>query len=88
MYSYLKYTVLRDKKDVDILSAINDSFYDETYTLNYKENGFNIAAAFTEYDSETEDILPIEYGEIVFMHYFWGPQEDGSYATGRRKIKS
>ena len=22
------------------------------------------------------------------MHYFWGPQEDGSYATGRRKIKS
>ena len=34
MYSYLKYTVLRDKKDVDILSAINDSFYDETYTLN------------------------------------------------------
>lgn len=34
MFSYLKYTVLRDKKDVDILSAINESFYDETYTLS------------------------------------------------------
>ena len=71
MYTYLKADVLYNKKDVDILSTINDNFFTPDYELNY-QNGFNIAAAFTGFDSETEDILDPTYGEIVFLHYYWG----------------
>lgn len=56
--------------------------------MNYQNNWFNIAAAFTGFDSETEDILDPTYGELVFMHYYWGIQEDGNYASGRKRIES
>ena len=85
IYAYLKADVLVNKKDIDILSTINEKYFDPDYELNFS-NGFNIAAAFTAFDSETEDILDPTYGELVFMHYFWGVQEDGKYAAGRTRI--
>ena len=75
-FAYLKADVLINKKDVDILSTVNDNFFTPDDVLNYS-NGFNIAASFTAFDSETEDILDPTYGEIVFMHYYWGTQEGG-----------
>ena len=87
LFAYLKADVLINKKDVDILSTLNDNFFTPDDVIDYK-SGFNIAAAFTAYDSETEDILDPTYGEIVFMHYYWGVQEDGQYKAGRRRIDS
>ena len=69
------------------MSTINDNFFTPDDVVTY-ENGFNIAAALTKYDSETEDILDPTYGEIVFKRYFWGTQEDGEYKSGREKISS
>ena len=70
------------------MSTINDNFYTPDDEMNYKENGFNIAAAFTGFDSETEDILDPMYGELAFMHYYWGIQADGNYTSGKKMIKS
>ena len=47
-----------------------------------------MAAAFTAYDSETENILDPSYGELVFNHYFWGTNADGVYESGRKRIQS
>ena len=38
---------------------------------------------FTAYDSNKEWILDPRYGELVINDYFWGEQEDGTYASGR-----
>ena len=88
MFTYLKIDVLVNKKDVDIMSTINDNFYTPEDVLSYKSIGFNIAAGFTAFDSETEDILDPTYGEIVFNHYYWGEQEDGTYKAGRKRIET
>jgi len=64
-YSFLKFDVFYAKKDVDILSTLNDNYFSADYVISNK-NGFNIAAAFTGFDSETEDILDPTYGELVF----------------------
>ena len=87
MFAVLKFEVLINKKDVDIMSTINDNFFtpDDQVT---SANGINISAALTKYDDETEDILDPTYGEIVFMRYFWGTQEDGEYKSGREKLSS
>ena len=91
MFAYLKADVLWNKKDVDILSTVNDNFFTPDtpgYIINYKDNDFNVAAAFTAFDSETEEILDPTYGELVFKRYFWGVQEDGTYVAGRERITS
>lgn len=87
-FAYLKADVLINKKDVDVLSTVNDRFFTPDDQITYSDNGFNIAAAFTAYDSDTEYILDATYGELVFKHYFWGLQPDGVYRAGRERIKS
>ena len=75
------------RKDVDILSAVNDLLFTDDDIFSYK-NGLNIAVAFTAYDSEESWILDETYGELVFSSYSWGPQEDGTYLTERKRLKS
>ena len=77
IFTYLKADVLIQKKDVDVLSTVNDRHFTPEDKINYKKDSFYIAAAFTAFDSETEYILDPSYGELVFMHYYWGIQEDG-----------
>ena len=73
------------KKDVDILSTVNDDTYTSDDVFDYK-NGFNIAVAFTAFDSETEWILDPTYGSLVFNHLSWGQDETtGSPFTRREK---
>lgn len=71
LFTYLKADVLINKKDVDVLSTINDNFYTSDDIFD-SSHGFNVAAAFTAFDSNTEVILDPTYGELVFMHYYWG----------------
>ena len=52
------------------MSSTQSGYYDDSYVFSY-EQGFNIAIAFTAYDSETEPILDRSYGEIVFREYEW-----------------
>ena len=79
------------QKNVDILFTVNDNYFKPDtpgYLINYKDNDFNIAAAFTAFDSETEEILDPTYVELVFERYYWGVQEDGKYKASRERINS
>ena len=87
IFALQKADILINKKDVDILSTVNDKYFDADHVFNH-ENGFAFAAAFTGYDGNSEPILEPEYGEIVFNHYIWGPQPDGSYTSERKRIQS
>ena len=85
IYAFVKADVLVNSKDVNVLSTINDMYYtpDDEFTF---DNGFNIAAGFTAYDSNPEPILDPTIGEVVFNHFRWGPEPDGSYITERKRI--
>ena len=87
LYMYQKTDVLISKKDVDVLSTINDSHFNPDYIFGYEE-GFNMAVAFTAYDNDPEPIEDPTIGELVFNHYTWGPQPDGSYFSERARIKN
>lgn len=78
--------VLIAKKDVDMLSAVLDYYFDENYIFDYQQ-GFNIAIAFTAFDGETDWILDDSYGEIVFNAYSWGYNEEGAPFTSREKLE-
>ena len=60
-FTFLKADVLINKKDVDVLSTINEDIFTSDTIYNY-DNGFNVAAAITAFDSETEYILDATYG--------------------------
>lgn len=81
-YAYLKFDVLRNKKDVNVLSTIKDSYFTDDDHFSY-EQGLNIAVAFTAYDSERDPILIPQIGEIVINQYKWGFNEDGSVFSAR-----
>ena len=78
LYSLQKIDVLLKKKDVDVLSTINDYYYSDDFIFSH-ENGLAIAVAFTAYDTERSWSLDPAYGEIVFNNYTWGPNPDGSF---------
>lgn len=66
VFLYGKITVLALKKDVDVMSVTVENALDFEYKFD-AEQGFFIAAALTEYDSNTEIIEePEVYGKLVF----------------------
>ena len=87
LYAYMKTDVLLNKKDVNILSTINDQYFTPNDTFTFEDNGFNLAVAFTAYDSNPEPIIDPRYGTLEFNKYGWGPSADG-FGNGRTPIKS
>ena len=77
-YTYQKIDVLKEKKDVDIMSSIQYSYFNETEVFDF-DQGLNLAIAFTAFDSEDEPILDKSIGEIVYLAYSWGMDEQGDY---------
>ena len=71
MYLCTKVVTLANKQEVDIMSALIEGAldYSEKFTA---EDGFFVAVALTEYDSNTEVIEDPRYGELVIEHYGWG----------------
>ena len=51
-YTQLKFDVLINKKDVDVFFSVYENVFTDVDEFGY-EHGFNVAAAFTAYDSET-----------------------------------
>ena len=56
---------------MDIQQATIESHYDEDSIFS-QQQGFNIAVAFTDWDSETEPILDPSFGELYFTVVEWG----------------
>ena len=53
LYAYQKLDVLIEKKDVDFLSATKQLVFDQNDKFTY-EIGFNIAVAFTSFNTNEE----------------------------------
>ena len=87
MYATQKLDVLISKKDVDILSTVKESYFDDKDIFSHR-NGLNVAVAFTAYDNEREWILDPSFGSLIFNAYSWGPRDDGTYVTERKQLKS
>ena len=90
-YAYQKIDILFNRKDVDVLSTIDDFHFDDSFSFKY-DNGFNIAIGFTAYDNEQEFILDPSYGVLEFRSYEWGARvnEQGEeyYYTERKLLES
>ena len=65
IYGQFKYTVLLQKKDVDIISMVLEYHYDDLDSFGF-EDGLNVAVAFTAFDNGKSWILDDSYGELVF----------------------
>ena len=71
IFTIEKFFTWVNKLDVDIMSSLAEQAID--FNLKFgKDNGFFIAAALTEYDSNPEIIEDAKYGELVIDHYGWG----------------
>ena len=81
-YAYTKTDAWLMKKNVDIMAARNEEFFDEEYVFGY-EQGLNFAIAFTAYDGATEPILDPKYGKVVFNHFSWGDDANGDFFSLR-----
>ena len=86
-YSVLKIDTLVHVKDVDILSAVNDRFYDPDYIFR-AEDGLNFAVGLTAWDSTKESILDPSIGRIRFIAYEWGSDELGNPYSSYDEIPS
>ena len=76
--------ILINKKDVDVLTATKDLYYGSDFRFEYKD-GFNVAVAFTAYDTDPEWILDESIGEIYFNHFQWG-LVNGEFKTERKRL--
>ena len=69
------------KHEVDIMSALLENAITSDYRFT-KDQGLFIAAALTQFDSETESIEDWRYGELIFETYGWGYDSSISAAAG------
>ena len=65
------------------MTTIKDSYFDFNSKFN-TTHGFFLAAALTQYDSNTTLTEDKRYGELVIEHYGWGYSDD--ILSSRRKI--
>ena len=79
MFVYTKCIVWLKGKDVDVASSFIENAIDSDQHFTW-EDGFFVAAALTEYSSNTEIIEEAKYGELFFEHYGWG--NEGSAPNG------
>ena len=84
-YSLQKLDVLINKLDAELITMTKSNALKDTDVFD-SSMGFNIAAAFTAYDSKIIDDPTI--GELVFNHYKWGVKADGSNFSGRYRLKA
>ena len=65
MYGYQKMDVLVSRKDVDVLSTVNDLHFTENDVFAAK-NGFRVAVAFSAYNNEQVWELDPTYATLEF----------------------
>ena len=71
IFCYSKVLAWYEYKDVDIMSSTMENYFDFDYRFN-STSGLFVAAAITEFDSNTEIIEKPEMGELIIEHYGWG----------------
>ena len=86
VYTVQKTNVLVSRKNVDILSTLEDLHYSDEDIFSY-QNGFNVAVGLTAFNSETEWVLDPTVGKLDFYAYGWR-EKDGNFVTEERQLPS
>ena len=87
-FIYTKAITVILKDEVDIMSALVEYGLDHNYRFS-TDQGFFVAAALTEYDSNTEIIeVPEKYGELVIEHHGWDFVNETPENFDRTQVKS
>ena len=72
-----KIEIMFSKKDVDILTALNDSYLDSDFSFK-AANGLNFAIKWHSM-SDKNEILDPSIGRLVFRYSQWSYNENGDY---------
>ena len=70
-FFYTRFIAWQNQADLDILTTIKESYFDFNTKFNSTQ-GLFLAAAITQYDSNTTLTEDPAYGELVIEHYGWG----------------
>ena len=83
-YAGYKISILEGKKKVDILQAVKENHFDDSYVFQ-ADQGINFAVSFTDLVS-FHGIDP-SYGRIAFRKYSWQVNDDGSTHFDFRELE-
>ena len=87
-YAGYKISVLEGKKSIDIIQAIQENYFDDSYVFSNKQ-GMNIAAAvFSPFLSDYQKPIDPSYGKIIFQKVDWGRNEKGQFYRREDEIAS
>ena len=84
-YGAIKFNSLITKRNNDVFTTTSDHFFDHNFVFDH-HSGLDLAVGFTAYDSEREVILDKSIGELAFIAYVWGEDENGVSFVRRDKI--
>ena len=76
VFLYSKVMVQHTESDITVMMNQLDGAISQDFRFTADDHGFFVAAALTEYESNTEVIEEARYGELVFEHYGWGYDEN------------
>ena len=76
-FAYSKIMVLVDMGDVTVVGSTADDYFTDDDHFD-SENGFFVAAALTYYDSDTEPVQDLRYGELTIEWFGWGNDDISS----------
>ena len=85
-YAYLKLIKLQSYQDYVINEAYREQLFDTKFALS-QANGFQVAAAVTNFDGNPEEIEDPEIGEVKFYLKQWGIDDD-SPSISFKEVKS
>ena len=76
-YAGYKISVLEGKKSIDIVQAVQENYFDDSYVFS-NEQGINIAVAIASpFLSDYQKPIDPSYGKIIFQRVDWGQDEQG-----------
>ena len=75
VFTVTKWQVLTQRDNIDVLSFKQEAWFIDSDTFSYTENNFFVAAAITEYDTNTESIEDESYGTLALELHGWGSEE-------------
>ena len=71
--------MLEGKKSIDIIQAVQENYFDESYVFS-NEQGMNIAVAvFSPFSPDYQKPIDPSYGKIIFQRVDWGQDEQGKF---------
>ena len=87
-YTGYKVSILEGRKSIDIIQAVKENHYDDSYVFS-SEMGLNIAiAVFGGFYNDTHTLIDPSYGKIRFTKLKWSGDDKNEYFLEKTELKS